>query len=133
MVQDADEMEKQNPSGYIRRADDDIEPTGDSPDIAPQPLEEDESNARELFMDDSKAEAVTDRMIVPLITIGINPMAAQIVTSTIRSLKGATLFIEVYGRGHIMADTSDPRMALNAVGLDALDLKPSRRPEICGI
>ena len=89
----------------------------------------DEDDIAEIFAP-SEAEDDADTadflMVNALIAAGVDRTCAELHTNTVRAIQDRTSFIEVYGRGHIMARANGPRRSLNITGLNALDLRTYR-------
>ena len=67
---------------------------------------------------------IADFLIVnAVIAAGVDQTCAELYTNTTCAIKNRASFVEVYGRGHIMAQASRPRRSLNITGLNALDLR----------
>ena len=70
---------------------------------------------------------ITDFLMVnALITAGADRTCAELCTNTVWAIQSRTSFVEVYGRGHIMAQANGPRRSLNITGLNALVLRPHK-------
>ena len=86
---------------------------------------QDEGGIANMFIDDMDdlADIEEDLMGSALIAAGTDRHSAQIFTNTVCALKTGPTFLEVYGRGQIMADANGPRRSLYVHSLDALDLR----------
>ena len=86
----------------------------------------DEDDIAEIFAP-SEAEDDADiadfLMLNALVAAGVDQTCAELYTNTVCALPNKTSFVEVYGRGHIMAQANGPRRSLNITGLNALDLR----------
>ena len=79
----------------------------------------------DLFIDDidDVADIEKDSMVSALAAAGTDRHSAQIFAETVCALKTGPALLEVYGRGHMMADANGPRRALSVHDIDALDLR----------
>ena len=95
----------------------DNEPT-ETPDIA-QEDRMDEDDVAEIFAP-SEAEDDADiadfLMVNALIGAGVDRTCAELHTNTICAVQDRTSLIEVYGRGHIMAQANGPKRSLKITG-----------------
>ena len=86
----------------------------------------DEDDVAEIFAP-SEAEDDADiadfLMVNALIAAGVDRTCAELYTNTGCAIPNCTSFVEVYGRGHIMAQANGPRRSLSITGLNALDLR----------
>ena len=92
-------------------------------------MDQDASEIAHIFLDDNDdmGHMEEDLMMSSLIAAGTDRHSARIFTNTVRALKTRPTCLEVYGRGHIMADADGPRRALNVHGIDALDLRTFKK------
>ena len=88
-------------------------------------MAQDEGVIANMFIDDMDdlADIEEDLMVSALIAAGTDRHSAQVFTTTVCALKTGPTFLEVYGRGHIMAEANGPRRALNVHGIEALNLR----------
>ena len=92
-------------------------------------MDPDEGEIADMFLDDNNdmGDIEEDLMMSALSAAGTDRHSAQIFTNRAFALKAGPAFLEVYGRGHIMADANGPRRALNVHGIDALDLRTFKK------
>ena len=69
---------------------------------------QDEADIADMFTDDIDvlADIEEDLMVNALIAAGTDRHSAQVFTNTVCFLKSGRTFLEVYGRGHIMAEAN---------------------------
>ena len=92
----------------------------------------DEHEIADMFLDDMDNMGDIEEALTmnALIAAGTDRHSARICTNTVCpvcALKTGPTFLEVYGRGHIMADANGTRRALNVHGIDALDLRTFKK------
>ena len=113
-----DVPDEPSPPTPSKRPDDKVNEPDEQPASGPpQPMDEDEEPIHDLFMgSDDEGNDDSQQMVNALIAAGTDKHTAQIFTNTACSIKSGASFIEVYSRGHIMAEANGPRRSLNIDG-----------------